>query len=154
MHKENPIHNCLCWCLKPILELDSFFILMKSMKITSKFYSISSISHSGVEFEQIFYNSRKPRVSRFCKATNIHNCFCFLCAIWLQGCLIWIPKSHSEYLVRNPVQSAYQQNLVVQGVKCVLYKICSVYCTNVPFVLYNVRNMYCTRCAVGIVQGV
>ena len=68
--------------------------------------------------------------------------------------LYTLPISYSEYFVRNPVQSAYQQDLVVHGVKCVSYKVCSVYCTNVPFVLYKVCNMYCTRCAVCIVQGV
>ena len=65
-----------------------------------------------------------------------------------------ISTSHSEYLVRNPVQSAYQQDLFVQGVKCVFYKVCSVYYTNVPSVLYKVCNMYFTRCTVCIVQGV
>ena len=37
--------------------------------------------------------------------------------------------SNSEYLVRNQVQAANQQDLVLQGVKCVLCKGCSVYCT-------------------------
>ena len=43
------------------------------------------------------------------------------------------------YLVRNPVHSAYQQQLFVHGVQCVLY---------------NVSSVYCTRCAVCIVQSV
>ena len=67
--------------------------------------------------------------------------------IWLLNIL------HSYYLIRNPVWSAYQQYLVVQGVKYVLYKVFSVYCTSVLRVLYKVVIMYCTRCAVCIVQG-
>ena len=41
-------------------------------------------------------------------------------------------KSHSEYLVRNPVHTAYQQHLAVQDIQCVLYKVCIVYCTKCP----------------------
>ena len=62
--------------------------------------------------------------------------------------------SHSEYLVIHQVWAAYQQDLVVQGVKCVLYKVWSVYCTSVPCVLYKVCRLYCTRCTVCIIQGV
>ena len=66
--------------------------------------------------------------------------------------------SHSENLVRNPVQAALQQptsnTLVVQVVKCVLYKVWSVYCTSVSCVLYKVCRLYCTRCTVCIIQGV
>ena len=46
--------------------------------------------------------------------------------------------SHSEQLVRNPVWPACQQDLDVQGIKCILYKVCSVYCTSVPCVMYEV----------------
>ena len=61
-------------------------------------------------------------------------------------------KSHFEYLVRNPVHLAYQQGLVVQGVQCVLYMVCNVYCTRcavcivlgVQCVLYKVCSVYCT----------
>ena len=38
-------------------------------------------------------------------------------------------RSNSEYSVRNQVQAVNQQVIVVQGVKNVLYKACSVYCT-------------------------
>ena len=40
--------------------------------------------------------------------------------------------SNSEDFVRIQVQAANQQDLVVQGVKCLLYKACSIYCTSVP----------------------
>ena len=53
--------------------------------------------------------------------------------------------SNSEYLVRNRVQAANQQDLLVKGVKCLLYKACSVYCTSVQCVMY--------KCALCIVQG-
>ena len=43
-----------------------------------------------------------------------------------------------EYLVRNQVQAANQQNLVVRGVKCVLCKALSAYCTSVPCVVFKV----------------
>ena len=56
------------------------------------------------------------------------------------------PKSQHEYFVRNPVWSAYLQDFVLLGVKCVLNKVCSVYCTSAQSVLYKV--------AVCIVQGV
>ena len=74
-------------------------------------------------------------------------------------------RSHCEYLSRNPVWSSYQQDLVVQGEKCALYKVWSVYCTSVPcvlykcsvcivqdvqYVLYEVCSVYCTGCAVCI----
>ena len=62
--------------------------------------------------------------------------------------------SHSEYLVRNQVQAAYQQDLVVQGGKCVLYKVSSVYCTSMQCILYQVCRLYCTGCTVCIIQGV
>ena len=62
--------------------------------------------------------------------------------------------SQSEYLVRNQVRAAYQQDLVVQGVKGVLYKVLSVYCTSVLCVLCKVCSLYCTRCTVCIIQGV
>ena len=54
--------------------------------------------------------------------------------------------SHSEYLVRNRVQAADQQDLIVQCVKCVLYK--SGVCIS------QVLRVYCTRCEDCIVQGV
>ena len=50
------------------------------------------------------------------------------------------------FLVRNWVKAAYQQYLVVQGVKCVLYKVLSG--------IAQVCNVYCTRCADCTVQGV
>ena len=46
---------------------------------------------------------------------------------------------------------SHQQELVVQGKNCVLYKACSVYCTSVSCVLYKVCSMYCTRYAVCII---
>ena len=53
-----------------------------------------------------------------------------------------------------------QQDLVVQGVQCSLYKLGSVYCTRcdvcivqgVQRVLYKVCIVYCTKCALCIVQ--
>ena len=75
--------------------------------------------------------------------------WCFFIYVWICCkscvCLLWVlsecfVRSHSEYLVRNPVHSAcQQQNIVVQGVQCLLYKVSSV---------------YCTRCATCFVQGV
>ena len=62
--------------------------------------------------------------------------------------------SNSEYLDRNQVWAANQQDLVVQGVMCVLYKKYSVCFTSVPCVLYKVCSMFYTRCAVCITQGV
>ena len=64
--------------------------------------------------------------------------------------------SHYEYLVRIPVQSAYHQELFVQGVQYVLYKLCDVYCAwcamyilqGVQCELYKVCSVYCTRYAV------
>ena len=69
---------------------------------------------------------------------------------------------HFECLVRNPVHSAYQQDLVEQGVQCLFYKVCRVYCTRcavcivhgLPYVLYKTCSMYCTRCSLCIVKGV
>ena len=54
----------------------------------------------------------------------------------------------------NRVQAANQQDLVVQGVKCILCKACSAYCTSVPCVMFKVCSIYCTRCPVSIIQGV
>ena len=62
--------------------------------------------------------------------------------------------SHSEYFVRNPDWAANQQDLVVQCVKRVLYKACSLYCTSVTSVLYKLCSMYFTRCELCIIQGV
>ena len=50
-------------------------------------------------------------------------------------------KSHSQYLVRNQVLAAYQQDLVVQGVKCVLYKVLSVYCTSLPYIVHGMQSL-------------
>ena len=54
-------------------------------------------------------------------------------AFWLYT--IELFKSHSDYLVRYRVQAAYKQDLVVRGVKCVLYKALSKYCTSIPCIL-------------------
>ena len=54
--------------------------------------------------------------------------------------------SHSEYLDRNQVQAAYQEDLAVQGVKCLMYKVSSVFCASMPCVLYKVCRLYCTMC--------
>ena len=80
--------------------------------------------------------------------------------------------SHSEYLVRIPVHSAFLEDLLVQAtrcavcivqhVQCVIYKVCRVYCTRhavcivqgVQCVFYKVCCPYCTRCAVCLVQSV
>ena len=51
--EENALQNTLCWCLEPNLEQDSLCIYMKSMKISSKSDSLSSISQSGVDFKHI-----------------------------------------------------------------------------------------------------
>ena len=51
-------------------------------------------------------------------------------------------KSQSQYLVRIQDGAANQQDLFIQGVKCVLHKACSV------------SHMHCSRCAVCIVQRV
>ena len=59
-----------------------------------------------------------------------------------------------EYLVRNQVQAANQQDLIVQDVNCLLYQAYSVYFTSVPSVLLKVGSMYCTMCAVCIIHGV
>ena len=56
--------------------------------------------------------------------------------------------------MRNRVKAGNQQDIVVKGVKCVLYKACSVYCTNVPGVFFKVCSMSCTWCAVCIIKGV
>ena len=53
-------------------------------------------------------------------------------------------KSHSEYWARNWVQEAYQQDLILQCVKCVLHKMLSVNCTSVPCVLFKVCRLYCS----------
>ena len=68
--------------------------------------------------------------------------------------LLVIYISHSEYLVINWVQAAYQQNLIVQCVKCVLYKVLSVYCPCVLCLLYKVCRLCFTRCTLCIIQGV
>ena len=60
-----------------------------------------------------------------------------------------------------PIWLGTQFSLVVQGERCVLYKVCSVYCKRcavyivqgVQCVLYKVCSVYWTRCAVCIVQG-
>ena len=70
-----------------------------------------------------------------------------------QRCSTAWHRSNSEYLFRNQVQAANQQDLAKPGVKCVLCKACSVYRTSVLFVLYKMCSMYCTMCAVCIVQG-
>ena len=62
-------------------------------------------------------------------------------------------KSHSEYLVRNRVQAACQQDLIVQGVKCVLYKVWSVL-YKVWSVLYKECRLYCTSCTMCVIHGV
>ena len=67
--------------------------------------------------------------------------------------------SYFEYLVRNPVHKAYQLDLILQDLQCVLYKVCGVNCTKcavrivkgVRCALYNVCCVYCTTCAVCIV---
>ena len=58
-------------------------------------------------------------------------------------------KSHSEYLVRNPVHSAYQQRLAVQDNQCVLYNVQGVHC-----VLYKVSCVCCKMFVMCTVQGV
>ena len=67
--------------------------------------------------------------------------------VLLFSCISLIYISSSEYLVRNRVQAANQQDLVLQGLKCVSCKTCSVYCT-------SVCRVHCWRCAMCIVQGV
>ena len=62
-----------------------------------------------------------------------------------------ICTSNSEYLARNQVQSANQQDLAVKFALC---KACSVYCTSVSCGLLKVCSMCCTMCAVCIVQCV
>ena len=61
-------------------------------------------------------------------------------------------KSNSEYLVRNQVQAANQQNLVEHGVERIMCQSCSVYRASVPSVLSKVCSMYCTRGAVCIIK--
>ena len=63
-----------------------------------------------------------------------------------------MPISHSENLVRNQVQAAYQQNLFLQGVNCVFYKVWSVYFIRCGVCIAQVVRVYCTRCADCIVQ--
>ena len=63
-------------------------------------------------------------------------------------------NSHSEYLLRNQVQAAYQPDLDVQGETGVLYNVSNVYCTSVPCVLYKMCILYCTVCTVCIIHGV
>ena len=51
---------------------------------------------------------------------------------------------------------SYQQDLFIQGVQCVLYMVCYIYCTRrvvcfvqgVQCVLYKVCSVYCTKCSV------
>ena len=57
-----------------------------------------------------------------------------------------------QYLVTNQVQAAYQQDLAVQGGKCLLYKVLSVYCASMTCVLYRVYRVYYTGCAVCILH--
>ena len=45
------------------------------------------------------------------------------------------------------------ENSIVQGVKCVLYKVWSVYCKSVPCRFYNVYRLYCALCMC-MIQGV
>ena len=59
-------------------------------------------------------------------------------------------RSHSEYLVRNRVQAAYQQDLVLQGVNCVLYKYAMFIVKGVQTELYRMYSLYHTGCAVCI----
>ena len=51
-------------------------------------------------------------------------------------------RSNSEYLLRNRVLAAYQQDLVVQGVKCVLYKNSMYILQGAHIVLYKVYCVY------------
>ena len=51
------------------------------------------------------------------------------------------PKSQLEYFVRYPVWSGYRQDFVVLGVKCVLNKVCSAYCTSPPSVQVSPSDM-------------
>ena len=60
--------------------------------------------------------------------------------------------SRSDYLVPNRVWAAQQQDSIVQGVKCILYKVWSVYCTSLPCRLYNVYRLYFTRCTECIIH--
>ena len=50
---RDALQNGFCWCLEPNLEKDSFFIFIKSSKISLKSDTLYSISPSGVDFGQI-----------------------------------------------------------------------------------------------------
>ena len=108
-----------------------------------------------------------------CKVSNLQQwklpkkakvCYVIICLQYIP----WFP-SDSEYLVRNWVRAAYQQDVILQGLKCVLfkfpvcivqgepnvlYRVYSVYCTRCGVCIEQVCSVYCTRCAYCIVQGV
>ena len=71
--EENALQNGFCWCLEPHLEKDSFFIFMKSSKISSK-----SDTQSGVDFGQIENKFLEVLVVMVLKTKNILTKFCFL----------------------------------------------------------------------------
>ena len=50
--------------------------------------------------------------------------------------------------------SLYQQDLIVQGGKCVIYKGWSVYCTSVPCVVYKICILHCSMCTMHVTHGV
>ena len=62
----------------------------------------------------------------------------------------WRDKvDHTLSFIRNRVRpSLHQQDLIVQGVKCVIHMVWSVYCTSVPCVVQ------CAYCIVQCVQCV
>ena len=67
-------------------------------------------------------------------------CFVFT-VMWTILCL----TLNSEYLVGKTVHSAYQQDLVVQGVQCVLYKFDICIVQVVQFVLFKVCSVHGTK---------
>ena len=87
--EENPLQNSLCWCLGPNLEKDSFFILMKSSKISSK---SDTISQSGVDFEQI-KNKFLEALGVTVLKTKKYSLFLFAFSVFYECNAAWTAKS-------------------------------------------------------------
>ena len=65
-----------------------------------------------------------------------------------QALSIWLGIQFTKH------QAAKQQDLGIQGDKCVSCNACSVYCTSLLCVLFKVWSMFFTVCAMCIIQGV
>ena len=58
-------------------------------------------------------------------------------------------KSHSEYLIKNLVWTAYQQDLVVQYVDFVFYNVCRLYCTRLTVcIIQDVQRVFTSKSSV------